>query len=205
MLRKQWFMILAGLTFLLTACSAVIDSVELPGLQALSDSAGVTDSTAAAPDELSRLADQAEADQPLLDVVQVTRDDNYIVLVYAVLGAISRDGLSEDEVTNAQIDLVRTTAEAVWAAGLQYTPDASSIGIVFMEIRPVNTLDHGPAPTAWQVLGIMAVTDSAAAYLAGPHNQDAFLTFSTSEDVIIATLDRAYLGRPNHPLRSLEA
>lgn len=196
MFRKKWMPMLALVTLFLTACSTAVGSIQLSGLQALRDGADGGPTAA--------FADEVEAAAPLLDVVEVRQNEGGDLIVNALIGSPQTKDLNASEAAVVRLDTLRISLEAVWKAGLAHFPDSENYILILLSPRTVSTLDRGPAPTAWMELGVLSTAAGAADYLAGDRNLAAFQIYADTEDVLVAPLNEAYTGTPNHPLRSLE-
>lgn len=185
-----------------SACAVPVGSVELPGLQALQEEAGLTETLVSG--RLRALADQAEADAPLLDVVQIEYSDAGNVTAFVILKAPEQDDQSEEEYAATRAEALRTAVEALWGAALEHTPEAPSMAVAFMRLDTVTTLDRGQATVAWLVAGVIISLQDAAGYLQGERSPDSFRDFWNSDAVTVIPVDELYAGTPNHPVRFLE-
>jgi len=192
-----------GMALVTTACTVPVAPIELPGLDVLRGA--LRPMEAIASDPLRDLADQAEADAPELDVVQIeyNKDDN--VIAFVILNMPEQSEQSDQEYAAMQFGVFRRAVEALWKAALAYTPEVNSMGVAFMQVRTLTTLDRGPAPVGWLMGGVIISLPDAAKYLQGPRTSESFESLLASEPVTVIPLDELYTGMPNHPVRSLEA
>lgn len=96
-------------------------------------------------------------------------------------------------------------AEAIWLAAIEFTPEVNQIAVGLMQIVPMHTLDRGTAPGGWLVGVITLSMEEAVRYLGQSDDGESRSALWESEVLRITPLSEAYTGRPNHPLRSLEA
>jgi len=203
---RRWALLLVGLTLFITACSSTLGSIKLSGLQALKQGTAVQPGGELASGSLLTLANQAEAESAALDVVEIRRIDEQNIVIFTLLKLPEiQESQSEEESNRARIDVLRIAVEVLWEAAVKHTPDAASVTIIFMNTRTFTTLDRGPAPAAWQLLGITASLKSVPEYLAGTRDLDTYLAYTNGPAVRLFSLDQIYAGEPNHPIRFLEA
>lgn len=194
---------LVGMALVTTACTVPVASIELPGLDVLRGALRPVEARAS--DPLVDLADQAEADAPELDVVQIEYNQDGNVIAFVILNVPPQSEQSDEEYAMMQFGALRRAVEALWEAALAYAPEAHSMGVAFMQVRTMMTLDRGPAPVAWLMAGVIISLEDAAKYLQGPRTSESFQSLLASEVVTVIPMNEAYAGMPNHPVRSLEA
>jgi hypothetical protein len=193
--KAKWIATSLGFSLITAACASALSEVRLEGLESLGGQLGEpAQSQPAGP--LQELADVVEAEAPALDIVQIEIDAENNLIVFAIL--------TLPESADQEMRF-RQSLEALWGAAAERTPEVKNIGVGFMQIIPVNTLDRGVAPGGWMIGALTVPMDQATEYLSNPIDAAARDDFWISGVVISIPLNAGYTGTPNHSIRTLEA
>ncbi len=198
MKHKIWIPISLGLALFTAGCAT---DFRLEGLESLTQQTGPGTSSGEVQElgPLQSIADEAEASAPFLDIVQISIDNENNLVVFAIFLFPQSGESAESEAT------FQASVEAIWRAVVQRGLPVKDISVAFMQVLPVNTLDRGLAPGGWLIGGITVRIDAANEYISGNIDEQTRAEFWANGRVQAVTLDQAYVGTPNHPLRSLEA
>jgi hypothetical protein len=128
--------ILLSISFVLACCSSIGPASSEPG-QAANQMPRPTLEIAPAP--LNELANRAEALSPILDIYQITLQDDGDLIVFTFMR------LSETS-DNPTQDL-RESTEAIWEAAMQADIDLSQVSVTYLRTQNVVSLDYGPVPS----------------------------------------------------------
>lgn len=146
----------------------------------------------AAPRPLNELADQAEERSPLLDVYQISLNDDGDLTVFTFMRRSETSSDSEQD--------IRRATEGIWDAIMDADLDLRQVSVTFLKTQDVYSLEHGPTQAVWLIGGIRADWSAVADYISGSRTSEAQDSFWNGERILVLPLDQAYVGTPNHPL-----
>lgn len=201
MKHKKWTVVSLSLAFFTAGCATALGDIRLDGLDSLTQQLDPATSSLVAQQEgpLQLIADEAESAAPLLDIVQISIDNENDLVVFALF-AVPPSG--ETALVDSEFQI---SVEAIWQAAVDQNLSVNNIAVAFMRVLPVNTLDRGLAPAGWLIGGLSVRIDAANEYISGRIDEETRAEFWGNGRVQTVTLDQPYSGTPNHPLRSLEA
>lgn len=153
------------------------------------------------PANFGEFAESVETQNELLDVVQMEMQSGGNLNLHVVLQNPGTQ--TEQDRTDAET-LIKDTLESIWRGSQEFTPNANTVTVNFINLLDVQTFEYGPATSGVVTGAIAANISDVTDFLEGALSEEEVEDFWDSEAVRSQSIGNPYTGTPNHPLRGGE-
>ena len=163
----------------------------------------MADKTGATDPSLMAAADRIEAANPLVDIIEIRKDETEDAFVVNMLFQLPADANGNTQAALISLyTAIQRAMELTWQGTLRESEGTDALRISFIVPQGIPTLDSGTSFIGFVTVNSEIERSDAVAYLSGPRNLNNFLDL-----IVNGTLQyenpqggELYMGNPNHPL-----
>lgn len=163
----------------------------------------MADKTGATDPSLMAAADRIEAANPLVDIIEIRKDETEGVFIVNMLFQLPADANGQSQAALISLyTAIQRAMELTWQGTLRESEGTGAIRVSFIVPQGIPTLDSGTSFIGFVTVNSEIDRSDAIQYLSGPRNLNNFLDL-----IVNGTLKyenpqggELYMGSPNHPL-----
>jgi hypothetical protein len=163
----------------------------------------MADKTGATDPSLMAAADRIEAANPLVDIIEIRKDETEDVFIVNMLFQLPADANGQSQAALISLyTAIQRAMELTWQGTLRESEGTGAIRVSFIVPQGIPTLDSGTSFIGFVTVNSEIDRSDAIQYLSGPRNLNNFLDL-----IVNGTLKyenpqggELYMGSPNHPL-----
>jgi hypothetical protein len=163
----------------------------------------MADKTGATDPSLLAAADRIEAANPLVDIIEIRKDETEDAFIVNMLFQLPADANGQSQAALISLyTAIQRAMELTWQGTLRESEGTDALRISFIVPQGIPTLDSGTSFIGFVTVNSEIDRSDAIEYLSGPRNLNNFLDL-----IVNGTLryenpqgGELYMGNPNHPL-----